>query len=470
AFKGLDIVDFLKDKNFLITGATGFLAKGTDSDVMFHLEIAVLIEKIIRMQPQVGKIFVLIKAKDYEAALQRLKNEASLGFNSCFDLVIYSGLFKCIQETYGNEYEKFMLRKLVPVVGNITGHNLGMQPNVAEELSQDVDIVLNSAANTTFDERYEVALEINTKGTRRLLEFAKGCHRLQLFLQISTAYVNGQREGRVLEKPFQIGDTIAREKARLEHGQSPPMLDIEAEFELANKTLEVNSMALDVEKQLIQSMKDLGMERAQTYGWQDTYVFTKAMGEMLINNGRGDLPVVIVRPSVIESTYSDPFPGWMEGNRMMDPIILYYGKGQLCGFLADPNGVLDVVPADMVVNATLAAMAKHAGKPGLDVYHVGSSVANPLKFGELARLVTQHFKSNPYLDNKGKPVTVKKLQLFKDLEDFSTNMWSHISNVLPIKGSNGSSRLEKHKRICAKSIEQAKYLANIYKPYTFYQG
>lgn len=28
---------------------------------------------------------------------------------------------------------------------------------------------------------------------------------------------------------------------------------------------------------------------------------------------------------------------------MMDPIVLCYGKGQLTGFLADPNGVLDVV-------------------------------------------------------------------------------------------------------------------------------
>jgi len=39
------------------------------------------------------------------------------------------------------------------------------------------------------------------------------------------------------------------------------------------------------------------------------------MGEMMINSTRGDVPVVIIRPSVIESTYKDPFPGWMEGNR-----------------------------------------------------------------------------------------------------------------------------------------------------------
>lgn len=55
--------------------------------------------------------------------------------------------------------------------------------------------------------------------------------------------------------------------------------------------------------------------RARMYGWQDTYAFTKAMGEMLIENMRGDVPVVVVRPSVIESTFQDPFPGWMEGNR-----------------------------------------------------------------------------------------------------------------------------------------------------------
>ncbi|KAH9326783.1 hypothetical protein KI387_006961, partial [Taxus chinensis] len=457
--KGLGIVDFLKDKNLFITGATGFLAK-------------VLTEKILRMQPQVGKLFLIIKAENYESAQERLKTE-----------VIYSDLFKCVQETHGKKYEEFMMQKLVPVMGDITRENLGMKPELVEKISKEVDIVLNSAANTTFDERYDVALEINTKGTCRILEFAKGCKKLQLYLHISTAYVNGKRKGRVLEKPFHMGDTIARENTIAEVGQATPLLDIEAEFALANKTLKANSVLINTNvhmndlgmgKQMVQTMKDLGMERAHTLGWQDTYVFTKAMGEMLVNNSRGDLPVVIVRPSIIESTYSDPFPGWMEGNRMLDPIILYYGKGQLCGFLSDPNGVVDVVPADMVVNATLAAMAKHAGKPGLEVYQVGSSVANPLLFGDLANSVTRHFKEKPYVDNKGNPVKVNRVQLFSEIDDFVTHMWSHVSNMLPDIGSNGSSRsklmLDKHKRICTKFIEQATYLANIYKPYAFYQG
>lgn len=61
--------------------------------------------------------------------------------------------------------------------------------------------------------------------------------------------------------------------------------------------------------------KSFELIRANKFGWQDTYVFTKAMGEMMIDSMRGDIPVVIIRPSVIESTYKEPFPGWMEGSR-----------------------------------------------------------------------------------------------------------------------------------------------------------
>ena len=55
--------------------------------------------------------------------------------------------------------------------------------------------------------------------------------------------------------------------------------------------------------------------RASDYGWQDTYVLTKAIGELVIKSMRDDLPTVIVRPSIVESTIQDPFPGWIEGIR-----------------------------------------------------------------------------------------------------------------------------------------------------------
>jgi alcohol-forming fatty acyl-CoA reductase len=44
-------------------------------------------------------------------------------------------------------------------------------------------------------------------------------------------------------------------------------------------------------------------------------VFTKAMGEMVLDSMRGEIPVVTIRPSIIEGTWSEPIPGWIEGIR-----------------------------------------------------------------------------------------------------------------------------------------------------------
>ena len=61
---------------------------------------------------------------------------------------------------YGESFEDFMIRKLVPVVGNVCESNLGMDPCTANEIAKKVDVIINSAANTTFDERFfSISLE-----------------------------------------------------------------------------------------------------------------------------------------------------------------------------------------------------------------------------------------------------------------------------------------------------------------------
>ncbi|CAA0829923.1 Fatty acyl-CoA reductase 2 [Striga hermonthica] len=448
---GIGIVKFLRGRTFLITGATGFLGK-------------VLIEKILRTAPDVQKIFVLIKPKNEETAADRLKNE-----------IINAELFKQLKQIHGKSYQTFMLSKLVPVVGNVCETNLGLDEDAYTLMAKEVDVIINSAANTTFDERYDTALDINTGGPTRLMSFAKQCLKLKLFLQVSTgklsAYVNGQRQGRIMEKHFSMGESIASETVVYKNKQQLHLHKLSIEEEI-QKVLE-SKRGLD-DNELLQKMKELGLQRAKKFGWQDTYVFTKAMGEMMLDNLKGDIPVVVIRPSVIESTYNEPFPGWMEGNRMMDPIILQYGKGQLTGFLVDPDGVLDVVPADMVVNATLAAMAKHGwtGKPEHSIYQVASSVVNPLVFRDLAKLVYEHFSSSPFIDSTGSPVCVPKMKLFNSMDEFSSHLWRHTINrtgLGALTDVDGKLSL-KLEPICRKSVEQAKYLANIYQSYTFYGG
>lgn len=81
--------------------------------------------------------------------------------------VVDTELFKCLQEIHGNDYSSFIARKLVPVVGDVREANIGIAPEVADEIADQVDIIVNSAANTTFDERFVIydALVSSSKGT-----------------------------------------------------------------------------------------------------------------------------------------------------------------------------------------------------------------------------------------------------------------------------------------------------------------
>ena len=60
----------------------------------------------------------------------------------------------------GKNYQAFMLRKLVPVVGDVREAELGLEPELANEISREVDVIVNSAANTTFDERFLVSFSV----------------------------------------------------------------------------------------------------------------------------------------------------------------------------------------------------------------------------------------------------------------------------------------------------------------------
>lgn len=63
--------------------------------------------------------------------------------------------------------------------------------------------------------------------------------------------------------------------------------------------------------------------RANLHGWPNTYVFTKAMGEILLMKMKDTLPLFVIRPTTVVSTHSEPFPGWIEGVRCIIYHILY---------------------------------------------------------------------------------------------------------------------------------------------------
>ena len=71
-----------------------------------------------------------------------------------------SELFVCLREKYGSTYEEYVKSKLIPVVGNICEPNLGMDINSANKIMEEVDVIVQSAASTTFFDRLLTYIQI----------------------------------------------------------------------------------------------------------------------------------------------------------------------------------------------------------------------------------------------------------------------------------------------------------------------
>lgn len=379
------VAAYFRGKSILITGSTGFLGK-------------VLLEKILRVQPDVKKLFLLIRSADVESAKARVETE-----------VTGREIFQVLKEKHGNGFEGFIQEKVCPLAGDIMYENLGLSPAKLREVTKEVDIIVNGAATTNFYERYDVAFDVNVMGTKHICEIARRCSKLKMLLHVSTAYVAGEQEGILLEKPFLMGEAL-RKGARL---------NIESEINLIKETRRDLKAKCCSEKAEKRSMKELGLKRAREFGWPNTYVFTKAMGEMLLGHLRGDLPVVIIRPSIITSVLNEPLPGWMEGIRTIDSFIVGYAKQALSIFLVDLDLIMDVIPGDMVVNAMMVSMAAHSEEQAQVIYHMTSSARNPAPYAVLAGSGHRYFLHNPPGSAAG---GLSRMRFFRTLGGFRAYM------------------------------------------------
>jgi hypothetical protein len=138
-------------------------------------------------------------------------------------------------------------------------------------------------------------------------------------------------------------------------------------------------------ERLRRRLTDLGVAQAQRHGWNDTYTFTKCLGEQVALRGMHGRGLTIVRPAIIESTLREPAPGWIEGVKVADAVILAYARGKTSFFPARREGIIDIVLA--------GAEALHAG-PGQRIYQCCSGSTNPLPIGELIRLLQGESKRN----------------------------------------------------------------------------
>jgi HAD superfamily hydrolase (TIGR01490 family) len=114
----------------------------------------------------------------------------------------------------------------------------------------------------------------------------------------------------------------------------------------------------------------------------------------------------------VRGALAEPKPGWIRGFRMAEPVIISYARGMLKEFPGVPEGIVDVIPVDLVVAAIIAVAAKGpdtdptTGEAVPEVVQVASGSQNPLRYRRLVNLVSGWFKEHPLYDNDGQPIVV----------------------------------------------------------------
>ena len=392
------IGDAFRGKRVALTGATGFLGQA-------------LLERMLRCLPQVEAIYVLIRPSGRRSAAQRLNSE-----------VLSSGAFARLRSEMGADALRELVgAKVVAIAADLSQDGLGLDPSSRELLGQ-VDLVIHGAAVVEFDNPVDLMVKTNLDGTLNLLKVVRPAR--PKFVHVSTAYVSGMRNGLVREAPRGglSGDVILDWRAEREvlaslrdraerQSRSPGVLaklHSEARFELGPAGAPAVGRQVERLRQrwVSDGLVELGRTHARTLGWPDSYAMTKALTEQALIEVRGELPLAIVRPSIIESSLSQPQVGWLEGFRVAEPLIMAFGRGLLDDFPATIDSLMDIVPVDLVVGAVLAVAGRPQGWDEVEVFQVASGARNPLRMGELHDIVREYFVAHPLLDRRGQEIAL----------------------------------------------------------------
>src|SRR6267378_6835156 len=386
----LSPTEIYQDRKVFLIGSTGFLGKVT-------------LSMLLHSFPNIGRVYVTVRARSREESEARFWNS-----------VLTAPPFDPLRERYGSALEGFIRDKVVVLGGDIGETNLGYTEEQAQAIADDIDVILNSAGNVTFNPTLESALRTNVVGTQNVIAFAKRMKRPAL-IHVSTCFVAGNRSGPVWENDPVVGyfprkqelpgvefdpeqeiNDCAKlaERAR-EEARDTMML---AKFrELARKRLneenrdadDPDAMGLAVARErkvwIRTRLTDLGVERSAFWGWPNIYTYTKSLGEQLVAAEKG-IVRSIVRPSIVESALAYPFPGWNEGFTTTAPIIFLVLKGQV-KIPANEKLILDITPVDQVASVMLAVAAEACIEEPRLVYQAATGDSNPNNMERIIGLV-----------------------------------------------------------------------------------
>ncbi|XP_073985582.1 fatty acyl-CoA reductase wat-like [Rhodnius prolixus] len=317
-----------------------------------------LIDQLLR-KCQPNKLYLLIRSKKGIEPDKRLEQ--------LFQEVVYERLIK---------EKPDILEKVELINGDLSENDLGINETSLTTLIENVNVVIHGGATVRFDEHIKIATKINVKGTMSMIKLCHRIKKLEAFVYVSTAYSNC------------------------------PYMEIKEEFYdpplTCDELLQLTDKYSDNELEKM-TEKIIGK-------WPNSYVFTKAVAENAVKTYATGLPVSVFRPAIIIGTLNEPIPGWIDNIYGPTGLLAGVAVGVVRVIHTDPNAKADIVPADMVASAIVAAAykTKLMGPTNeIPIYNYVTAKENPITWSD-------------YLENTSR--IGKKMPLEKSVWKFSCTL------------------------------------------------
>lgn len=354
----------------MLTGANGFLGK-------------VILGLILAHFPDFKHLHIVLRPRGHLSAAERF-----------FSGTLASPALRPIVEKRGLES---LGAKISVWPGDIAEADCGIGAAGLERLAGRAGLIINCAGSVDFFPPVDLSFAANVDGVEHVTSLARELGAK--LLHVSTCYVCGRGDGLVEEtwpiagfyprrrgpddESFNHADEIGycRERIRQIYDSAFGSEPGSAAAGIAHESPSDVELRKDVSQRLVA----LGRQRAEHWGWVNTYTYAKSLGEQVIAASEG-LDYAIVRPAIVESALAFPFPGWIEGGRTAAPLILM-ALGGLKHWPVRKDMPLEVVPVDLVASAILVVSALLLEGRHEAVYQLGTADANPLLLGPLVNLL-----------------------------------------------------------------------------------
>jgi len=278
--------------NVFLTGSTGFLGG----------ELLVELSK----RKEIDKIYCFLRAFSEDEANIKLEN-----------------IFR-IHHDYYDE------KKIIPILGNLFDEHL-TDLLIKNKTITDTDVIIHSAANTSFSKIYDDMVErANMGGLEKILLWAKQLPHLQTFLYIGTATICGK----------------------------------------------------DIKNRLIFEDESPNLKASHLV----KYTYTKMHGELIIHRHLTDDKILIARPSIIMGDSRKVVP--------RSPVILWAAAtiNQLRLIPADANSMLDMIPVNYAADAIVSLLFANRNHK---VYHISSGKAASTTPAKVCNTMEAYFTDLP---------------------------------------------------------------------------